>query len=475
MMRSMFSGVSGLRVHQTRMDVIANNIANVNTVGFKSSRVTFSEIFSQTVAGASAPNAELRRGGTNPMQIGLGANVASIDLQMTTGAAQRTDNPFDVMIQGDGFLIVGDASGTFFTRAGALDVDRDGNIHMNGFLVMGWDAVPSTTRPGQFDIERGTVQPLSIGGAKQSIRGSATQNMEVSGNLNAATTPNRVGTMEIFDSIGNRYVIDVRYSFDADSGAWTKTVGPYAYLNGNRDQALSLVRTVGAGGAITLTIGASAPTPGDIDWDTLTPIAQMHFDTNGTLIHAGAYTSPLALPAAGARTTNFDIIMAAADPNHLLPNSTFGGANGTVNLDFVTLTQMNDQATVRAIRLNGNRPGTLVGMSIGTDGIIMGRYSNDEMRPLGQIPIARFANPGGLEKVGNNLFIATSNSGDFDGIGEDIAAAGGRMMGGVLEMSNVDLSNEFTEMITTQRGFQANSRIITTSDDMLQELVNLRR
>ena len=436
MMRSMFSGVSGLRTHQTKMDVIAHNISNVNTVGFKGSRVTFSETFSQTVQGATRASEITGRGGTNPMQIGLGVNVGSIDKNMSTGAAQRTDRALDLMINGDGFFIVGDASGTFFTRAGAFEIDAEGFMHMGGMRLQGWqqniDELAGTVPPG-------VVADIRIGPQMQVSPPSTTTQMRVEGNLNPAmaTGAEHPSTISFFDTLGNRWVVDVTFTKEStgdEPGRFSIEFGDYAFLNGVR------METPAPPGAVAVSIAS----PADIV-----------FNASGTL----------ATPAyPGVLNINITETFPGA--------ATVGGVGGLIAIDFSAITQFGSRPSNAGFEsLNGRSSGTLEGLSVGSDGIITGRYSNGDMRTLGQIPIARFRNPAGLEAVGRNLFVASPNSGEFNGNGE----VTGNMMGGVLEMSNVDLSAEFTEMITTQRGFQASSRLISTSDEMLQELVNLRR
>lgn len=465
MMRSMFSGVSGLRTHQTRMDVIAHNISNVNTIGFKSSRATFNDIFSQTVQGASRANDVTGRGGTNPMQIGLGVNVASIDRNMNTGAAQRTDRGLDLMINGDGFFIVGDATGTFFTRAGNFEIDEAGWLHMNGMRVMGWDRVPDPNAPGGWGIQRDLVQPIFLGGDKEQAPPTASTNIRVEGNLNQAAIVASGGfhtaSKSFFDSLGNRWVKDITFTYvgnttyagppPQDAAEWVVTFSDVAFLNGNR--GVNAVR---------------------LNLDTPLPDITVYFDTNGRLIPGGGDLTN------SSHTVTLDIDTPPVTTGLPLPGTpvafppfTIGaGGTGDFTFDFQFLTQFGSTTTNASFDTrDGNAPGILEGISVGSDGIITGRYSNGEMAILGQIPIARFRNPAGLESIGGNLFVTSPNSGAFNGTGEET----GNIMGGVLEMSNVDLSNEFTEMITTQRGFQASSRIISTSDEMLQELVNLRR
>lgn len=461
MMRSMFSGVSGLRTHQTKMDVIANNISNVNTVGFKSSRVTFNDVFSQTVSGASRANEETGRGGTNPMQIGLGVNVASIDKNMGTGAAQRTDRALDVMINGDGFFIVGDNSGTYFTRAGAFSLDEQGFIAMpNGMKVYGWDT--KVEADGTISIQKDKAMPIQITGDKEFATPKTTKNIALEGNLNTidsidptstATPPvNKPITRSIsfFDSTGNRYTTDIELTYTGPIGTtgsrWTGKAAlegtpgkAYMYLNGDKNNKVEI--------------------------DPAGLAFNFEFDTKGNLVGA---TSAATTTAA----KSIQLTVALASGATLNPPATFGDGSGNITIDFSNLKQYGSSTTnAKFASKDGNAYGTLEGLSVGSDGIITGRYSNGDTKMIGQIPIAKFKNPAGLEGVGSNLFVPTSNSGEFDGIGVET----GDIMGGVLEMSNVDLSSEFTEMITTQRGFQASSRLITTSDEMLQELVNLKR
>ncbi len=430
MMRSLFSGVSGLRVHQSKMDVIGNNISNVNTVGFKRSTTVFNDVINQTLSGATGASEATGKGGTNAMQIGLGSNVSAISTVMTTGSTERTDNPNDVMISGDGFFIVSDVTGTYFTRAGAFQVDDFGNLtDSNGMMVNGW----STNENDEIVKQR--VQGLNLyEGTKSYLKPTVTDSITFSGNLNPATNPKQLNTMSFFDSLGNEYRVEVTLNYDSGSKRWDIELGTRATVNGDPKNM------------VDLTFGTST--------------FSLAFDTDGTLLGQDADTLVL--------TTTVDF----ADQANAPYNSEFAPE---LKVDFHNLTQFASNPDADATTDNGYKAGALKGYSIGGDGIITGSYTNGLTKTLGQIAIADFPNPAGLEKVGNNLYAATTNSGDFDGIGQEIGASGGKLMGGNLEMSNVDISYEFTQMITTQRGFQANSRIITTSDEMLQELVNLKR
>ncbi len=429
MMRSMYSGVSGLRIHQTKMDVIGNNIANVNTVGFKSSRATFSEIFSQTVQGASGANQN--KGGTNPIQIGLGATLGSIDVNMTEGASQRTDNPLDLKIEGEGFFVVSDVTGNKFTRAGAFNIDSVGNLVTSGGLnLMGW-GVNATTN----EIEKNKVDKLQILSADNIFsEPEKTSKAIIAGNINMndlQLDPTEDGvpfTMTIYDSLGYSYTAAMKVQETGTDNEYNITLADITDQNG-----------------VPIGNGTTPDPAGTIKFDEAT----------------GKITGP----------TTFDITGLDTD------NSEFSD----IAVDFSSLTMFSGNTTIEARagdtngQGSGNKAGTISGYEINNVGKIIGQYTNGSTKLLGQIAIADFDNPAGLRKEGNNLFTATSNSGEFDGIGIDISSNGGAINSGVLEMSNVDLSTEFTEMITTQRGFQANSRIITSSDEMLQELVNLKR
>lgn len=434
MMRSMFSGVSGLRAHQTRMDVIGNNVANVNTVGFKSGRVTFQEVFSQTLRGAGAPDAALGRGGTNPMQIGLGTGVGAVDTIMTRGSSQRTDNPTDMMIEGEGFFIVkGSNADTFkFTRAGNMGLDKLGNLVTGGGMnVYGWqeyETLPDGTV--KFNTEK-EIQAINLysdqpNGNKRIIAAKATENAVFAGNLNSGEDK-ATGTdaqfsvpFTVYDSLGNAHELSVGYrktSADATQTLWTYDIT-------SKDTTITLNPATGT----------------------------LLFDSKGKMI-----SDPPTLAVT------------------ITPAITSGTGAFPVTLDFSKMTMFNADHSVKPTNIDGYPTGNLVTFNIGSDGMITGIYSNGQQQPLGMIALASFENPAGLQKVGDNLFIPTTNSGDFSKAKQVGSEGVGTLNPGTLEMSNVDLSREFTDMIITQRGFQANSRIITTSDEMLQELVNLKR
>ena len=490
MMRSLFSGVSGLRAHQGRMDVIGNNIANVNTIGFKGTRMTFADAMSQRVSGASADNPETGRAGRNPMQIGLGVQVGGIDNLMGQGLAARTDRGLDAAIQGEGFFIVGDASGTYFTRAGNIDWNGR-TFSIGGMQLMGWQAVPDPTRPGNFIIQQGTVEPLITSASDMSMGPRPTTLIEAMNNLNVDDLVNGHITrpIEFIDSLGRKYTADVRFTYhppgdtsfdppsDNTTSVWSFNFLPLGaggapsnevmiYPNNNREKGILVNMQVGIPDDVLP--GVTPANRGIIEFSPENGLIQQI--RTGPL--PGGPGGPVPIPR-----FEFELLFSvpALDPPSVIgvppevddpPQFNSGGIRFNVD----AMRQQAGPTSFRTNMANGNPPGELTDISIGADGIITARYSNGEMRPLGQIPLAKFINPPGLERVGNNLWVPTANSGTFDGVGTF-----GDLIPGSLEMSNVELSGEFTEMITTQRGFQANSRVITTSDEILQELVNLKR
>ncbi len=486
MMRSLFAGVAGLKTHQTRMDVIGNNIANVNTVGYKSSSVTFSELMYQTTQNASGANAETGRAGVNAKQIGLGVTTGAINTSVTTaGASQSTGNPFDIQITGDSFFIVSDGASNFFTRAGAFYVDGAGNLAMtsNGFTVMGWQE--DTTKPGT--IKKDTVSSLKIMSAENmTAEPEATTEAYISGIIDKNSTAlssddGAIINVSFYDNLGYNYIAKYAvFNYDEsgnklDDGVYRMTMSDILGPDG---------KTVTKDGS-TLNSWATISS-NSASGETL----YLKYDTkNGSCL---GYWDAASAPSY-TTTDNFHEITETVDQPVLMnfktgdhPNfasDVQGKTSGVLSISMKTSTMYDNNKTSTIAGTSGDydgnyagrKVGNMSGVSIQTDGKIYATYDNGITKLLGQIAVANFANPSGLEKVGDNLYQVTQNSGNFDGIGSDITADGGSMSTGVLEMSNVDLSAEFTDMITTQRGFQANSRIITVSDSMLEELTNLKR
>jgi len=410
MLRSMFSAISGLRGHQVMMDVIGNNIANVNTVGFKTGRVNFQDILSQSFRGASAPQGGL--GSINPAQVGLGMTVAGIDVIQGQGNLQSTGRLTDMAIQGDGFFVLADGNRQYFTRDGAFDIGLNGQLlnAASGLKVQGWvansaGAIDTTTAATDVVIPIGTRTT-----ALPTSAGTLTGNLDA----NAPDGTTASTTINVYDSLGVRHSIKVTFTKTAATPlAWSWTAAADPADTGT---------TVTGGGDLT-------------------------FNADGTF---NAVTTP-----------NIDLTFGS------------GAANQSVPVDMAQMTQYQGTSSINA-QADGFSSGTLVTFTIGSGGDITGVFSNGQTQLLGQIAMGSFVNPGGLLRQGQNLFGASSASGDAS-IGIHGSGGRGTVTTGSLEMSNVDLATQFTGMITAQRGFQANGRVITTSDEMLQELVNLKR
>lgn len=677
MMRSLFSGVAGLKVHQTRMDVIGNNIANVNTTSYKSQSMSFSDLLYQTTQAASGANAATGRGGINARQIGLGAKTGAISTAITTqGSAQSTNNPWDIMITGESFFVVSNGSQNFFTRDGSFTVDGAGNLVMSstGYTVMGWqvdeetgeiradtvsalkvmkednltslpesttlaymsgivdkyDSSLSSTKgkavtltfydqqgysyvakfsihslgsAGQYYVQLddifnedgeslveefglSSINEIATFGSQETVTQTSLYQLLESATYDSATDTYSMKYVpaNILDGYATNQLVnassDVKlvnpdgtdltdgtqvdvddeviaagtvklskkelqaenfnliYAVDPDTGEncyWGKDA------NGN---TVKLPNVVAAGGDASAWKAALEKSFPGVDVKTIKVNAdgsvEMGFEQTFKATKAGTYNAAenyfkgdniTALEAYGLADTEdtkyaiqsvapdgqaqitktftytgnklvydtekglFNYIGSPENDSALLNfNTSATSRQGEVidlsrftdiDIDFSLSKNYTNGGTSTASMLSGDKegnnlgtgrkPGEMTGIEIAQDGKITAYYDNSTSKLLGQIAVANFANASGLSKQGDNLYSATANSGEFDGIGSDITENDGYMTSGVLEMSNVDLSQEFTEMITTQRGFQANSRIITTSDTLLEELVNLKR
>ncbi|MGV8146351.1 MAG: flagellar hook protein FlgE [Alkaliphilus sp.] len=465
MMRSMFSAVSGLRAHQTRMDVIGNNIANVNTVGFKGGRVTFQEVFNQTLRAAGSP--QEGRGGTNPHQVGLGISVASMDTFHIRGAVERTDYNTDLMINGSGFFVVTDDPNFLnrsFTRAGNFALDEAGNlVTTEGFKVLGYMA-----------DENGALQPrlegLVISKAVTSDA-KVTENAVLEGNLDSQTRATdsyaappsaNVGALGITDSVYLRKEVGT-----APDIITTFEVNPVFEEAVARETTFQVFDQLGGMHQIKLSFIKTTPTTFEVE--------AFYTDENGHTLHAGHPDFAGAAPTLTFLSNGKLDLTAATSMGLTVGAPLTNGADAfTFDIDFTKLNMFANTSTVSATSIDGFKQGTLNDFAIAPSGEILGAFDNGQRRVLGQVALANFKNVTGLEKTSSNMFVSTQNSGQPI-IGQPGVGGFGALNPGALEMSNVDLSREFTNMITTQRGFQANSRVITTTDEMLQELVNLKR
>ena len=549
MMRSMYSAVSGLKTHQTRMDVIGNNIANVNTVAFKSSSVTFSDILYQTTSNASGANATTGTGGVNAKQIGLGTTAAATKVSITSaGASETTGNPFDIRLtdkNSTNFFIVNNGSENVFTRSGSFYVDGSGNLCMSstGYTVMGWQ-VDETTG----EIRKDTVSALRIMQEKNLTSApEATTQATIAGVLDENDTDvkndaGRVMNLNFYDNLGYQYTAKFAIKSTGTDGKYTveltsvldsnnqnitakltkqqmsqlfgnynanATLGQYGLAKGctydaatkqyekdgkkyqksatdhtvfeevnNTTNTVSITEIFSG---ITTTMAndiKDKTSKTNVEFDTVTGHATVKgektsydlvFDTStGKFASIGGDTPStmlnMSVLSSGLLNNNGNFQNISVDFSQCLNYE--NGGKSTIGAD----AGATDGTTGK-----GRKLGAMTGIFIDTSGRIYGTYDNGNTELLGQIAVAQFSNASGLEKVGESCYRTTLNSGEFDGIGVEISADGSSMTTGELEMSNVDLSSEFTSMITTQRGFQANSRVITTSDTLLEELVNLKR
>ena len=596
MMRSLFAGVAGLKTHQVKMDVIGNNIANVNTVGYKSQTINFSELMYQTTQAASGPNPETGRAGQNAKQIGLGVQSAAITTNIELqGSSQTTGNAFDLRISGSNFFVVNGGDGNKFTRDGSFYVDAAGNLAMssNGYNVMGWqvdkngDIVQDNVSKLQILSEANMTSPAQL-------TSRATMNGIVDKNDPQVIGDGKIINVQIYDNLGYSYTARFRmvgtdnegqYSLELDklldsgnedvsdkyqaniftgstvgtspvpvakaksyglADGWnladdgtitgtnadgsTKTLTPtdagstevdgvnvsnqdlyaqawgfdsyedltqqivYNYTSADADPAPTSLASVLANGGKYTTLDTSVDPPvtqevSIFDKTKKTLSVDGYRRAAGTALSVNYDQISGALRGVGGGTSqSFYLNIAPKDKsadNPFSMNSAQGDDQGKpgIKIDMSNTSNVNNEKKSTISGVSGDDQGfgtgwavgAMTGVSIQTDGKIFGAYDNGQTKLLGQIATAQFSNPAGLEKTSDNLYQATLNSGKFDGIGVDISEDGGSMATGVLEMSNVDLSSEFTSLITTQRGFQANSRIITVSDTLLEELVNLKR
>ena len=555
MMRSMYSAVSGLKTHQTRMDVIGNNIANVNTVAFKSSSVTFSDILYQTTSNASGANATTGTGGVNAKQIGLGTTAAATKVSITSaGASETTGNPFDIRLtdkNSTNFFIVNNGSENVFTRSGSFYVDGSGNLCMSstGYTVMGWQ-VDETTG----EIRKDTVSALRIMQEKNLTSApEATTQATIAGVLDendadVKSDAGKVMNLNFYDNLGYQYT--AKFAIKATGTDGEYTVELTSILDSNNKNITegftqAQMKDIFGDTDTTTTIASYSSTLANCGY-TYDPKtgkltdnkdnADVTIKDDGTIEKAGANTGKTIQDVFGVSDGNFKNIQDSAKAGNddykfenvknadgtfscrvikksatsSLKFNTEDGkfksiGNGTeksvelnlnnanlnkngnfqnISVDFSQCLNYNnsgkstigaDAGAVDGTTGKGRKLGAMTGISIDTSGRIYGTYDNGNTELLGQIAVAQFSNASGLEKVGESCYRTTLNSGEFDGIGVEISADGSSMTTGELEMSNVDLSSEFTSMITTQRGFQSNSRVITTSDTLLEELVNLKR
>jgi flagellar hook protein FlgE len=424
-LRSLFSGITGLRAHQTLMDVVSNNISNVNTTGFKSSSVVFEDTLSQTLRNAAAPNVPTgsttaTTGGVNPAQVGLGVQLGGISTNFGQGSAQNTGKSTDLMIQGDGFFMVRSGGETSYTRSGAFTFDTDGRlVNAEGNIVQGWagvNGVVNTDNPvTDIKVPAGTLVPPT----KSTI-------VNLGGNISSGT----ITAMTLGATV-----------YDANGGA----------------HSLSIVLTPN-----------TTTAPQSYDVNVTEPADALLATPLTTPATGSAQFVPASAATATAPAGSFDAAASGTAPAFVLGDGT------SVNIDLSGITQYGGPKSLSVTAADGAAAGSLQSFQIGSDGGVLGIFSNGQKLTLAKLALANFNNPAGLLKQGSTTFQSTTNSG-LAQVGTAASGGRGTLLGGTLEMSNVDLAQEFTNLIIAQRGFQANSRVITTSDQMLQDLVDLKR
>lgn len=430
----MLSGVASIKAQQSRMNVIGDNLANVNTSAFKASRVSFAEMMSQTMRSASGATAG--RGGVNPIQFGLGVSVAATDVNNTQGALNQTNRSTDLAIQGNGFFITSNSNRMAYTRDGSFQVDSSGNLVQSstGERVVGWKA-DST---GAIDATKAlnNTDYVIIPSSLNSVQVTTTTSW--SGNLNAAALPTDsvTSSIRVYDALGGGHDLNL-------------------VISNRNNPPIGATPPAGAASSWDWEVWEGPPGTGTLlGSDASAGNEKMYFDSNGqrvTNLPAGTENMITDAPSAGTAFAPFSL-----------------------KLKFDAISQLTGGSQVNAIDQDGFAPGGLQTFSISQDGVVTGIFTNGLTRPIAQIAMADFRNPEGLERLGSNLFISTDNSGK-PMIGLPRTSSRGVINTGFLEQSNVDIGNEFTDLIVTQRGFQANTKVVTTVDELLQDLINMKR
>jgi flagellar hook protein FlgE len=434
MMTSLYTGISGMNANGTALAVIGDNIANLNTNGFKGSRVTFGDVLSQTVSG-----------GAGSSQVGRGVMIKEIATQFTQGAFESTGNALDLAIDGDGFFQVRNGEMKLYTRAGQFTLDKDGKVvNPDGYVLQAFLADSS----GKIS---GTTGDLVFSNAPS--RAELTTSAEIAANLNAneleQTAPftldsngdgvnddpanyNSSTTISVYDSLGGEQKVTVYFSKTA-ANTWDAN---FVYQN---------------------------PDPADPNTLVLAGTQSLTFDTDGSLIDDNSGT-PI----------DFDFGAAVVTPQAISFDFGTGTGEAAPGTGFDGTTQFASAFSVSNFSQNGYGAGIFKNITFNENGIVSAIFTNGQSRVIGQMALGRFLDPGSLTKLGRNMFAETYDSGPAV-IGTPDTSGIGRLLSNTLELSNVDLAQEFVKLISAQRAFQANSRIITTTDELMQELVNLKR
>ena len=468
----MYTALSALTSQQTKLDVIGNNIANVSTVAYKSQGVSFSDLLSQTLSGATAASTTTNMGGTNAQQVGLGVSLASVTTDVTVGSTESTGVGTDVSIGGSGYYILeGSTEGTFyFSRAGNFGVDSAGNLVMDGYKVCGWEPDATGSIDNQTAVAAMNLYTAADGTSKQNMSPKATSTATLGGTLDSSTSaqgtwpetigsidePDASSTITVYNALGNDYDVSIDYTKCSTGTLYTTA-------------AAATAATTGTGENVTAVYWSASDSEADI---TTSGNGYLVFDSTGAVLEDGTYYY---VDAGGTAqsivvdSSGYEVIV-APDSTSATAAST-GAVTVTLNMDAVSLTS--GDASVAVKDSDGYAGGTLSDFTIGSDGTITGTYTNDEKQVLGQIALAVFQNAAGLDKVGSNVYQASANSGEFTGGVVAGSNGSGELNSGTLEASNVDLSEQFAGMMVAERAYQAASKLITVTDDMMQTVINM--
>lgn len=469
---ALFTGISGLNAYQNQIDMISNNIANVGTIGFKGQRMTFADLFYQSQGFASGPTQT--NGGVNPMETGLGVKTNTIDTNFSQGGLQTTGINTDLAINGDGFFILRNVNGTgqpLYTRDGAFSLNSDGVLYdpATGLAVQGYMAnsngvVNASGTPGTVTVPLGLqMQATATGGTNAVKLGPSNDqvfDMSMGGSLDqtqysvavAGGTPvNKVLTTTIYDSLGNSHQATITFTPDA------ATPLPATVNNTSGTAVAPATRW-----KYTVTFADGSTTS--------TSTGEVFFDQNGQFINTSSSATGTPVHATGAAPS-------AADGNALVISGWPAGNNSvspqTVGLDFSNMSALAGSATANVLAQNGYAAGTLSNITVGQDGSVIGSFTNGQQKTIAQVALATFQNEGGLHRAGGNGFEETANSG-LAQVGAANSGRFGAIISGSLEQSNVSLADEFTKMIVAQRAFEANTRGISTADQNLMTVLNIR-
>lgn len=544
MLRSLYSGVSGIRNHQMRMDVIGNNIANINTIGYKGGRIIFSEALNQTLANASPG---LGEGYINPMQVGLGMKTTAIENQFAQGSLENTGVITDMALEGEGFFVLNGSSGRLFTRAGQFYFNSEGKLVTHrGLAVQGWTVDPDDTQPsyGPGNLSDIVIEPNMISEA------SGTANVYLSGNLNAGletttevwemgsalseasanataatllnnldqvSTPLITGdTIEISGTDADGSAVSATYTYAAGDTVQNLLDSISAAFSGATatisDGKVVLTDTAAGDSSTTISLSNGAANTGSISWpnfvnptpgvtaksrtsaviyDTLGAAHNMVIEfskstTDGLWTWEITTTGDETISSGSTGTARFDdsgnltsfMLDDGASDLTIDPGNGAEVMHVTLHAEdgdgFVGLSQMDSLSTLNIRDQDGRATGELLGLTIGRDGMISGTFSNGQIENLAKLAVAQFPTNTGLNDLGDSLYQASIASGDENIINLQEGSAT-TIISGALEMSNVDLSQEFTDMIVTQKGFEASSRVISTANQLLDELMRLKR